>query len=156
MFGMDEKQQPIKILVFEGPDKVGKSTLIGEINRRTNYEYLCVDRFTGSAWVYDRLSRRRTRQAELTATEKELASLKTTRVFNILLKCDKDILHRRILDSEKQTTSRISMLEQTIALYEEYATHVSLLPVIEIDTTERSIDNTVDEILRKVSKLCTV
>jgi thymidylate kinase len=151
---MKRKRRLIKILVFEGPDKVGKSTLISEINRRTDYEYLCVDRFTGSAWVYDRLSKRRTRQAELTATEEELAGLKTTRIFNILLKCDKDILRRRILDSERQKKSRINMLKQAIDLYEEYARTVSVLPFIEIDTTERSIGSTVDEILGKVNKLC--
>jgi len=148
---MDKNKRNIKILAFEGPDKVGKTTLINEINRRTNYEYLCIDRFTGSAWVYDCISGRRSRKRALVMVEEELVHLKTVEIFIILLTCDKDILQQRIISKEKESTSRILMLDRVIALYKQYMKQVSLFPVIEIDTTARSIEDTINEILKRVN-----
>jgi thymidylate kinase len=149
-----KKDYQVKILAFEGPDKVGKSSLICEINRRTDYEYLCIDRFTGSAWVYDILSGRRMRQEELETTERELARLQRTKIINIILNCSEDVLRERILDQEgEDAIGRISLLDKAIKLYAEYARHVSVFPVIEIDTSDKSIDATAEEILRKVSEL---
>ena len=151
--GEIKKEHAVTILIFEGPDKVGKSSLIYEINRRTGYEYLCIDRFTASAWVYDRQSGRRERQEELVASERELSQLRMTKVVNIVLKCDRDVLRQRILAEDEEATDRISALDPAIRLYDEYASHVSLLPVIEIDTTGKSIDDTVEELLQKVGEL---
>lgn len=150
-----EKRSPnrIKILAFEGPDKVGKSTMIREVNRRTNYEYLCIDRFIGSAWVYDCLSGRRRRKEMLAATERELARLEAAIVANIVLKCDKEVLVQRILREEVGAMDRIAVLDRTMELYDEYSRHISILPVVEVDTTGKSVDKTVAEILQRVREL---
>jgi len=143
----------ITILAFEGPDKAGKSSLIREINRCTNFKYLCIDRFTGSAWVYDHLSGRRLRQEDLVSCERELVQLESAKIINIVLKCDDKILRQRILDEDEKSLDRIIALDQTIKLYNEYSSCVSLFPVIEIDTTDKSIDKTVEELLQRVSEL---
>ena len=46
------------ILIFEGADKVGKTTLIKAFHKLTNYKYPIIDRFTGTTWVYDKLFNR--------------------------------------------------------------------------------------------------
>lgn len=143
----------VTILVFEGPDKVGKSSLIREINQRTDFQYLCIDRFIGSAWVYDNLSGRRTRTEELMTTERELAQLQETKVINVILTCDEGILQNRVIAKDEAAVDRIKFLERAIQLYQEYARHMSTLPTIEVDTTDKSIDDTVEEILRKVNEI---
>jgi thymidylate kinase len=143
----------VKILAFDGPDKVGKSTIIREVNQRTNYEYLCIDRFIGSAWVYDRLSGRRKREEMLAATERELARLEAAVVINIILKCDRETLVQRILREEEGAVNRIAVLDCVMELYDEYSRRKSILPVVEVDTTGKSVDETVVEILQKVGEL---
>lgn len=46
------------IVLFEGMDKVGKTTLIHELNKATNYEHIIIDRGPNSYIVYDDLYHR--------------------------------------------------------------------------------------------------
>lgn len=46
------KQKQIMV-VFEGMDKTGKTTLLREFNKRTGFKYVVLDRFTTSSKVYD-------------------------------------------------------------------------------------------------------
>jgi thymidylate kinase len=143
----------LKILAFEGPDKVGKSTIIRELNLRTNYEYLCIDRFIGSAWVYDALSRRRHRGSLLASVERELAEIQSVQLITILLMCEREVLLRRIADADEEPATRIAQLDQAIKLYEDYSRHFSPLPLVKIDTTFRSVTETVSEIIMRISEL---
>lgn len=43
----------LPVVIFEGVDKSGKSTLVAEFNKATNYKYLVLDRFLISSLVYD-------------------------------------------------------------------------------------------------------
>lgn len=146
----EHEQSRITILSFEGPDKVGKSTLIGEINRAANYRFLCINRFTGSAWVYDKLSGRRDRTDSLITAEDELSRLTNIKVLNILLSCDPGVLRERIRQEDEYSDDRLQNLEATLGYYRKYAEEIAKLPVIEVDTTNKSIEETVQEILLKV------
>ena len=147
-----ERTQRITILAFEGPDKSGKSTLIKEVNRAANYRFLCIDRFTGSAWVYDKLTGRRDRTSSLVDAEEELSHMENVAVLNVLLKCDPDILRERIQSEDEQGRLRLQQLDPVISLYEEYARGVSHLPAIEVDTSNKTVEETVQEILSKIEK----
>lgn len=48
---MMESEKPL-LIILEGMDKSGKSTLKKLINKATNYNYIVVDRFTTSGKVY--------------------------------------------------------------------------------------------------------
>ena len=143
----------LTILAFEGPDKVGKSSLINEVNKRTNYEYLCVDRFLGSAWVYDNLYGRRNREITIELAENEISRLEEIQVINILLKCDRAVLVKRIILENEHPRERIKNVNRVIELYDEYSKHKSLLPIIEVDTTNKSVGETANEIISKIQKL---
>ena len=145
--------RPLRILAFEGPDKVGKTTIIRELNRRTNYEYLCIDRFTGSAWVYDSLSGRRQRKDILSRAELELSKLTSVTFITIILKCDISVLMERVAKAGESDITNVPELKKAGRLYEEYSHQISTLRSIEIDTTEKTVDETVTEIIRKVEEL---
>ncbi len=147
---MTEHEQRITILSFEGPDKVGKSTLIREVNRAANYRFLCIDRFTGSAWVYDKLSGRRDRTDSISTAEGELSRLENVDVLNVLLSCDPEVLRERIRQEDEYSDARLEHLDQALEYYREYAQEIARLPIIEIDTTDKSVEDTVQEILSKV------
>lgn len=149
---MIEHEQRITILSFEGPDKVGKSTLIREVNKAANYRFLCIDRFTGSAWVYDKLSGRRDRTDSISRAEDELSRLQNIDVLNVLLSCDPEVLRERIRQEDEYSEARLEHLDKALTYYREYAEEIAKLPVIEVDTTNKSVEDTVHEILNKVEK----
>lgn len=140
----------IEILGFEGPDKVGKSTLIRKLNRQTNYRHLCIDRFLGSAFVYDAISGRREREEALLAAEAELANLACSRVVSVLVNCDRAVLLDRIRREDEEPQAREAKLDDMIALFDRYK-EITRLPLVEVDTTHATADETVEEIIGKLA-----
>ena len=51
-----------KIIIFEGIDKSGKTTLKEELNRQSNYQYWVLDRSPISSIVYDEIFNRNNRE----------------------------------------------------------------------------------------------
>lgn len=150
---MSSLEKPgITILSFEGPDKVGKTTLIKEVNRAADYRFLCIDRFTASAWVFDKLSNRRDRTDALIKAEEELRTLETIKALTILLFCDPEILRRRILEKDEYPKIRLLHLNTVLAYYQEYEEKIAGIPIIKVDTTQKTINETVLEILEGVKR----
>ena len=50
------------IIIFEGVDKSGKTTLLNMFNKITNFKYVVLDRFTTSSKVYDTMFKRHNRE----------------------------------------------------------------------------------------------
>lgn len=148
----ERDQSRITVLAFEGPDKSGKSTLIKEINKVANFRFLCIDRFMGSAWVYDRLTGRRERTDSLIRAEEELSKLGGLTVLNILLRCTPGVLRERIGNKDECGELRVQQLSIAISLYDEYARKITRLPTIEVDTSCKTVEETVQEILTKVGE----
>lgn len=142
----------IRVLLFEGPDKVGKTTIIKALNRATDYAYLCVDRSLGSAWVYDQISGRRDRVDTLQRAEQELSTLQHIKFINILLTCKVDELRKRISAKDEFPDLRLARLTDALQAYEEYA-HSTKLPTITVDTTNLSVPQTVTKIVKELEKL---
>ena len=142
------------ILAFEGPDKSGKSSLINSINSVTNYKYLCIDRFTGSAWVYDNLSQRRDRNDQLIKFEKQISELEFGIFINIFLICDEEILIQRIKKFDEFAEVRLKRLSEMIKLYDYYREQVCQIKSIVINTSYKSINECSSEIIRRVEDLC--
>ncbi len=139
------------ILAFEGPDKGGKGRLINEVNRQSKFEYLCIDRFTASAWVYDRLSGRRKREERLIALESELAGLKHAVVVNIIVLSEPNILRERIRREDEYPEQRLADLDRALEFYEAYRLNITRIPTIVADTSKQSPEITAAEILKQVS-----
>ncbi|HSX28380.1 MAG TPA: hypothetical protein VLF60_02925 [Candidatus Saccharimonadales bacterium] len=142
----------INILGFEGPDKVGKSKLIRALNRATDYQHLCIDRFLGSAMVYDAISERREREAVILAAEEELAHLACAKVVSVLVSCERAVLLDRIYREDEEPEARAAKLDEMIANYDHYR-RVTRLPLIEVDTTHATVDGSVQEIIGKLATI---
>jgi len=138
-------------IFFEGVDKVGKSTLLRAVDKATDYTHFCIDRCLGSAYVYDLVTGRRNRFEELTSIEKEFASIKSIPMITVLLVCDRDTLVKRIKEEDEFPEKRIEFLDKAIKAYEQYQ-QVTTMPILIVDTTNKSIDDTVSEIIIKIKK----
>lgn len=138
-------------IFFEGVDKVGKTTLLRAVDKATNYRHFCIDRCLGSAYTYDLITKRRNRFEQLASIEKEFASIKSIPMITILLKCDRDVLVERIKKEDEFSDDRIEFLDKALEAYEKYQ-QVTSLPLEVVDTTNKSIEDTVKEIIIKINK----
>ena len=147
-----QESSHITNVAFEGPDKSGKSTLIQEVNRLSNYRLFCVDRSFASGWVYDRITGRRDRTEQIVKSAKELSRLTDTLFVNVYLRGDREVLAQRIREHDEFSEQRLLHLDQMIALFDEYATQIDPLPHMIIDTSASTIEESAREIIAQISK----
>ena len=130
----------IKVLIFEGQDGVGKSTLIAEINKKTKYKYICIDRFLGSAFTYKRHDTKKIEIAELS-----LAINTKLDFYLIHLICeDNKTLTKRL--GLKKDEDKIINIEKHRQIYDNYFEN-SPLKKIQIDTKDNNIKDCIKMIL---------
>ena len=129
----------IKVLIFEGQDGVGKSTLIAEINKKTKYKYICIDRFLGSAFVYNRHN-----PLQVITSEISLAINTKINFYLIYLVCDdKTVLNKRL--KLKKDDDKIINIVDDREKYDKYF-NTSLFKKIKIDTNINNISNCIMKI----------
>lgn len=124
-------------LIIEGPDGVGKTTLIMNIFRKYNYRYMCYHRGELSNYIFAKKYNR-----PFTATQRGLPFL------NIVLLCEPEELIKRIADrgDDQEELDKVSDNE----LFKYYAEEFKNDYDIEIiDTTHRT-EEEVAEIVFKV------
>lgn len=140
-----------KIIIFEGTDKVGKSTLYKEFNEATNYSFFCIDRFTASGYVYDKVYNREDRVEAIQIIEKSLNKSLNSEIYLIYLYCDLNLQIKRIKELDKFSEDRLNNLRLAKDLYKDYLDRICSYNVIEIDTTNKSIKSTTEEIIFKIN-----
>lgn len=119
------------IIIFEGADKTGKTTLINKFNKQTNFKYLVLDRFTISSRVYNHFFSRN-REEYYKGIENVFCES-----FNVLLiycYCSKN-------DNEKRLNNNNEVLPINIKDYE--------------DVNNKFMENILDSNYRKVFLLNT-
>lgn len=137
------------LVILEGSDKAGKSTIYQAFRRATDYQPLIIDRFIGSNIVYDQLYERKDSEEieEYYQLENELV-----KVFNPLVVYlwapISTLLNRSIqkgeIESERYDIENISWY------YNEYLNDTSL-DVIGIDTSIHSVEEVVKIIMNTLS-----
>lgn len=141
---MENVQKP-KLVIFEGPDKVGKSTIYQAYRRATNYGPLCIDRFITSNEVYDKFYGREP-YTDYTALMSELEE--TFDVYQICLICDEvDLLERIEKEETGVDKQRAKNNMRTVLNDFQNATAIPSKTYI-IDTTGKSVEAVVERILR--------
>lgn len=92
-------KKPI-VIIFEGVDKSGKTTLLNMFNKATNFGYVVLDRFTTSSKVYNTLFNRDRREYY---NEVEQSFLKAFNVLIVYCYC-----------SPGECFSRLAMAKETL------------------------------------------
>lgn len=144
------KKEKFKIIILEGTDKVGKSTIYQALNRASNYKYFVIDRLTASGIVYDEVYHRDNRSEEIKSLETELSNLNTAEVYLVYLFCDRHIQARRISQEDELSTDRLKNLDFANSLYIYYLQNICKYKHLMVNTTNKSVSETVQEIMSTI------
>ncbi|HJX50140.1 MAG TPA: hypothetical protein VJ438_01625 [Candidatus Nanoarchaeia archaeon] len=108
-----------KLIMLEGPDKVGKTTIYQALRRNTNYGPLVIDRFLASNWVYDSFYHRQNPHiVNYLKIEKKMK--KTFDCYLILLICKKSSMQKRIEMSNEQLLQTHTSIDDVVGLFDRY------------------------------------
>ena len=135
----------MKLVIFEGMDGTGKTTLRKKFEHKSKYKHTVIDRFTGSAIVYDEIYGRKSNKNSHLIFETKLKEI--IDVYLVYLFCDRDILRKR-LKKKKDIISKED-LDKADTLYDEYLDDTSF-KLIGIDTGRDTISKSVDKIVKFV------
>lgn len=145
---MGNEVKPI-LIVFEGVDKSGKTTLKDEFNKTTNFKYVVLDRLTTSSKVYNKaFGRDRNKYYE----DVRKAFARSFNVLEVLCICSTDEIKKRLDEANEKLPDE---LKDIIHVQSDF-----LIEVIKsdgfnnmiIDTT-RNIDECVKDIVDKVREM---
>lgn len=141
---MGNEVKPI-LIVFEGVDKSGKTTLKNEFNEATNFRYVVLDRLTTSSKVYDRaFGRGRLKYYE----DVEKAFADNFNVFEVLCLCDEEKIKQRLNNAKEilpEAISDISRVQENF--FEECMSNGYHTLVID---TSLGIEKCVNYIINKI------
>jgi len=135
-----KSQKKPDLVILEGPDKAGKSTIYQAFRKATSYQPLVIDRFLGSNIVYDQLHGRSKMQLntiqEYYETEKKLLE-----IFNplvVYLYAPVSVLLVRSMQTQEFESEQFDI--RSIGWYYERYLEQTSLEVMKIDTQECSVD----------------
>ncbi len=147
--GYKDKRSKPKLVILEGPDKVGKSTIFQAYRRATKYIPLVIDRFIGSNYVYDILYERNTDKEIYLTKEIELQELFDC--YLVSLTTPSHILVNRIKAFErgKDKDIALSNIELALTLFLDYHhIYTEFEKKILIDTYAFTEKEVLDQILK--------
>ena len=133
------------IVLFEGMDKVGKTTLIHALNKATNYEHIIIDRGPNSYLVYDEIYKRG-HKIDYYKTEMDIRNSSHLSVF--CYADPEDIAKRLTKAGEKFEERQGTILEVDQNFHKKML--MSNLDVLCLNTSRYSIDTCVKMILEQI------
>jgi len=143
------KDKP-KLIILEGPDKVGKTTIYQLYRKATNYGPLIIDRFIGSNFSYDMFFSRKHYIKNYSQLEKDL--MKTFDCYLIYLFCsDYTVLRERMSNAGEDisySTRTKEGIEYLQNIFNVYFLQSKFKHTIRIDTSIFTIKETLEEILK--------
>lgn len=117
---ISSENKKLKLVIFEGADKVGKGTLYLSYRKATRFGPLAMDRFTGSNWVYDQVYKRETDLDAYLESEKQIQEIYDC--YLVYLTAHPHIIEQRIKAQESgiELTRAIANFAQANALFLDY------------------------------------
>lgn len=136
------------LIIFEGADKTGKTTLLRKLLKESNYKHIVYDRGPISQLAFDILFNRNSDE-NLTTVINELNRLKN---LVVLCKCDSDIIKQRLIDAGEKLPKELENIERVQYVFE----HISLMSgfnVLKLDTGENDLDECLDIIFKEIERI---
>ena len=128
------------LVILEGPDKAGKSTIYQAFRRATSYQPLVIDRFIGSNIVYDQLHGR-TNMSSDTVKEYYRTEDRLLETFNplvVYLYAPVGVLLKRSMLTGEYHEEKFDI--KNVGWYYERYLENTPLEVMKIDTQECPVD----------------
>ena len=145
---MKNESKPI-LIIFEGVDKAGKTTIRDRFNKKTNFGYVVLDRLTTSSKIYNRFfGRDRLGYYELV----EDALIRAFNVLIVLCECDTEIILKRLEDAKEELPKQLKNIDEVKRAFREEVDR-SFVNYIVIDTSNKEIDECVENIITRVLEM---
>ncbi len=144
---MKVKDKPI-LIIFEGVDKSGKTTLKDLFNKKTNFNYVVLDRLTTSSKIYNNFFERdRLEYYE----EFERSVLRSFNVLVVLCECETNLIIERLKNANEFLPEKLKDIDKVKAAFREEVDN-SFSNYIVIDT-EKEINECVDTLIERVKEM---
>jgi len=136
------------IVLLEGVDGTGKTTIKKALEKKSNWKYIVTDRLIASSIVYDKLYNRKDREHILLELERDLARI--AEVYMIYLECDNEILLKR-LKYKKEDQDIILKIKASKRAFSKYL-NATCLRYKKLNTSKDFPNETVDKIIKFVEE----
>lgn len=132
-----------KLIVIEGIDRTGKTTLMSCINKLTNYKHCVIDRGIISTLAYGLIYQRDFETlCGLTELEREFSKIKNHLI--IYVDCDTDVIQQRINDTQHEYVD----IEMNKNAFETILKDTTL-NVVRVNTTNNTSEKIVEELINR-------
>lgn len=139
------------VIVFEGPDKVGKTTLVNAFNKSTDFKYLVLDRLTTSSFVYTEAFGRGDEVMEYFKEVNKAFKDNFTVVQVLLVSSEYDIL-KRLREAGEELPEQLADIDKIQSKFLKFSKESGFNLAI-INTSEKTIDEAVDIV---VDSICAI
>jgi len=142
----------MRFITVSGIDKSGKTTIIDEYMRRTKYAHYLVDRDPSNYMALNDVQDRIQSMEQMDAYLGFMAEFKHNVDLAVLLICEPQALEKRFkLNHEPDLVGNLSFLEHQ-AIIRYYFHRVKYPNYIEIDTTDKTVEQCVNLIINKLGE----
>jgi thymidylate kinase len=141
-----ESKFEINNIIIEGVDKTGKDTLIEHFHKLTHYKYPVINRLWATIFAHGIYNDRNLRFDNLYKMDSVFAMNGSVLVY---VTANTDILKQRFLKTFEKDI-KIEDIDKLKVLFEEYLRRTKI-PVIRIDTSNRTPEDSSKELLYKLN-----
>ena len=142
------EDKPI-LVIFEGVDKSGKTTLKDEFNKRTNFKYVVLDRLTTSSKIYNEFFERD--RLEYYENFEDVVR-ESFNVLVVLCECDTSLIVERLAKANEKLPRQLENIDEVKKRFEEVLER-SYENYTVIDTSKTSIKECVESIIAIVNRM---
>ena len=138
-------------IIFEGLDKVGKTTLEWELLKATNFKHIIIDRGPVGYLVFDKIFERETKSGNQEFIHQARKIMKSKDFMVIYCTADKDIVDARLKEHNESCPYDYEKAQKLYKnnIHRFYRNN----KVIEIDTTSLSIEKCIGIIIEKLEEV---
>lgn len=145
---MKTEDKPI-LIIFEGVDKSGKTTLKDKFNKKTNFDYVVLDRLTTSSKIYNNFFNR-DRLEYYNRFERSI--LETFNVLVVLCECNTSLIEERLKDANEILPKQLKDIDKVKKAFKEEVIK-SFKNYVIIDTSERGTEECIEIIISKINEM---
>lgn len=138
-------------IIFEGLDKVGKTTLEWELLKATNFKHIVIDRGPVGYLVFDKIFERETKLGNQEFIHQARKIMKSKDFMVVYCTANKDIVDARLKEHNESCPYDYEKAQKLYKnnIYRFYRDN----KVIEIDTTSLSIERCIEIIIEKLEEV---
>lgn len=138
-------------IIFEGLDKVGKTTLEWELLKATNFKHIVIDRGPVGYLVFDKIFERETKLGNQEFIHQARKIMKSKDFMIVYCTANKDIVDARLKEHNESCPYDYEKAQKLYKnnIYRFYRDN----KVIEIDTTSLSIEKCIEIIIEKLEEV---